>query len=75
MIVRWEGPYRSRTTSLRAEISIASRTIPLAELRRLPIVETDGVRFRTHERNTCADKHGDEEHNEGIPHDGKQKRR
>jgi hypothetical protein len=55
---------------LRAEVSIASHTILLIELRRLPIVEADDVRLCTHERNTCADNHGNDELNESIPHDG-----
>jgi hypothetical protein len=41
----------------------------LAEFARLPIIETDSVRFSAHERNACADKHGDDERNESIPHD------
>ena len=64
------GAYRPRATSLRAEVSIVSHMILLAEFPRLLIVETDGVRFRAHERSTCAEKHGDDEGNESIPHDG-----
>jgi len=62
------GAYLPRATSLRAEVSIVLHKILLAELPRLPIVETDGVRFRAHERNTCANKHGDDKRNESIPH-------
>jgi hypothetical protein len=37
------------------------------------IVEADRVRFRAHERNTCADEHGDSENtsNECVSHDDK----
>ena len=41
------------------------------EFLRLLIVETDSVRFRAHELNTCDDKRSDGEHNDIIPHEQK----
>jgi hypothetical protein len=37
----------------------------------LRIQYSDGVRFRAHECNSRADEHGDGEHIESIPHEGK----
>ena len=37
----------------------------------LRIEQSDGVRFRAHERNSRADEHGDGEHIESIPHEEK----
>jgi hypothetical protein len=37
----------------------------------LLIDNIDGVRFRAHERNSRAKEHGDGEHIESIPHEGK----
>jgi len=37
----------------------------------LPTEKIDGVRFRAHKRNSCADEHGNGEHIESIPHEEK----
>jgi len=67
--VRWEEVLTFPVPHLCVQKSALCYTILLAEFPRLPIVETDRVRFRKHERSTCADKHGDNERNESIPHD------
>jgi hypothetical protein len=41
----------------------------------LPIVETDGMRFRTHKHDTGAGEHGESEQDESLPHDGKEKKK